>query len=197
MKAWETFSNGTAAIHKLKQGFKIPKQSLSRNQLRISCNYGSLNDLDCRNICSTPNPVIRWILWPPYKAEEEKHVSALEAHNRNKRTEKSIYRGIFQTFEFSSFCAIPKVGSTTQWLQFLRFYAGTKDYQHSSSYKRGTLPFSFDYLHPKRRRCILNDPKGTKAIFIRNLGSYRIVFICVTWIKWKKRLILKRLLTNW
>lgn len=90
-----------------------------------------------------------------------------------------------------AFCGVPKAG-ITQWLQFLRFTLGAKDYQvrlESASstiqirtlimslpgrcqsepyYKYDAMYLSFDKLRPKVQRNIwYNDDSWTKAILIR------------------------------
>ena len=63
------------------------------------------------------------------------------------------------------FCGIPKAG-ITQWLQFLRFTIGAKDYQSSPYFKKDTTPFYFDNMIPRTQRFMWNT--YTKAILIRD-----------------------------
>jgi hypothetical protein len=62
------------------------------------------------------------------------------------------------------FCGIPKAG-VTQWLQFLRFTIGAKDYQSYPYFKRDTHPFYLDRLLPRTQKDIWIN--YTKAVFIR------------------------------
>jgi len=65
-----------------------------------------------------------------------------------------------------AFCGIPKAG-ITQWLQFLRFTLGAKDYQSEPYYKEDVFPFLFDKLNPQVQRGIWYNESWTKAILIR------------------------------
>jgi len=65
-----------------------------------------------------------------------------------------------------AFCAIPKAG-ITQWLQFLRFTLGAKDYQSMPYYKKDSKNFHFDRLQPHIQDEIWNGGEWTKAILIR------------------------------
>ena len=62
------------------------------------------------------------------------------------------------------FCGIPKAG-ITQWLQFLRFTLGAKDYQSSPYSKFDARLFYFDKVHPKHHGHIWKN--FTKAILLR------------------------------
>lgn len=64
-----------------------------------------------------------------------------------------------------AFCGIPKVG-ITQWIQFLRFTLGAKDYQALPYAKKDISPFSFDRLMPSRQDEIWSN--WTKAVFLRD-----------------------------
>jgi len=65
-----------------------------------------------------------------------------------------------------AFCGIPKAG-ITQWLQFLRFTFGAKDYQSNPHYKRDKEALRFDSMRPEVQISILKDPSWTRAVFIR------------------------------
>jgi hypothetical protein len=62
------------------------------------------------------------------------------------------------------FCGIPKAG-ITQWLQFLRFTLGAKDYQSNPYLKYDARLFYFDKVHPKHQGNIWKNYK--KAILLR------------------------------
>jgi hypothetical protein len=66
-----------------------------------------------------------------------------------------------------AFCGIPKAG-ITQWLHFLRFTLGAKDYQSIPYCKLDAQQFRFDGLTPNVQEEIWKDASWTKAIFIRN-----------------------------
>jgi len=66
-----------------------------------------------------------------------------------------------------AFCGIPKVG-ITQWLQFLRFTVGAKDYQSFPHSKPDVDAMRFDTLQEHVQMKILNDPEWKFAAFIRN-----------------------------
>ncbi|KAL7521008.1 hypothetical protein ACHAWX_005702 [Stephanocyclus meneghinianus] len=66
-----------------------------------------------------------------------------------------------------AFCGIPKV-SITQWLQFLRFTFGAKDYQAFPHAKPDIKLMRFDRLEEKSQMKILNDPEWKFAVFLRN-----------------------------
>mmetsp|Transcript_5215 Transcript_5215/g.10515 ORF Transcript_5215/g.10515 Transcript_5215/m.10515 type:complete len:577 (-) Transcript_5215:113-1843(-) len=64
-------------------------------------------------------------------------------------------------------CGIYKVGST-QWLQFLRFVLGAKDYQSNPHSKPDVKIMSFDKLRRDLQIKILNDPEWKFATFLRD-----------------------------
>eukprot|EP01082_Thalassiosira_pseudonana_P006125 g5370.t1 g5370 contig2:411565-412326(-) len=66
-----------------------------------------------------------------------------------------------------AFCGIPKVG-ITQWVQFLRFVAGAKDYPSVPHYKLDTDFFQFDKLEPSIQKEIWNSEEWTWAAFLRD-----------------------------
>lgn len=78
-------------------------------------------------------------------------------------------RALVFPYSFTSrglvFCGIPKCG-ITQWLQFLRFTLGAKDYQSMPYFKEDARHFYLDTLAPNVRENMWNT--YTKAILIRN-----------------------------
>lgn len=64
-------------------------------------------------------------------------------------------------------CGIPKVG-ITQWIQFLRFVAGAKDYPSLPHYKRDVSFFRFDKLDPLAQKRIWEDEEWKFAVFLRD-----------------------------
>lgn len=65
------------------------------------------------------------------------------------------------------FCGIPKAG-ITEWLKFLRFTMGARDYVSLPHYKVDRYPFNLKSLEISRAQELLNDPSWTKAVFFRN-----------------------------
>jgi len=65
-----------------------------------------------------------------------------------------------------AFCGIPKVG-ITQWIQFLRFIAGAKDYPSVPHYKADVSFFRFNNLDPSVQKRIWEDEGWTFAAFLR------------------------------
>jgi len=66
-----------------------------------------------------------------------------------------------------AFCGIPKVG-ITQWIQFLRFTFGAKDYQASPYSKPDQRLLRFDLMREEVQKEILNDPEWKFAVFMRD-----------------------------
>ncbi len=66
-----------------------------------------------------------------------------------------------------AFCGIPKVG-ITQWIQFLRFVIGAKDYPSWPHAKMEVNFFRFDKLDPTVQKRIWDDESWTFAAFIRD-----------------------------
>ncbi len=66
-----------------------------------------------------------------------------------------------------AFCGIPKVG-ITQWIQFLRFVAGAKDYPSVPHYKTDVSFFRFNNLDPAVQKRIWEDEEWTFAAFLRD-----------------------------
>ena len=66
-----------------------------------------------------------------------------------------------------AFCGIPKAG-ITQWLHFLRFTIGAKDYQSIPYCKLDAQQFRFDGLRPEIQEQVWKNDSWTKAIFLRD-----------------------------
>lgn len=68
-----------------------------------------------------------------------------------------------------AFCGVPKAG-ITQWLQFLRFTIGSRDYQSFPYFKKDLAGFYLDRLDPEAQQTIWNNSttRWTRAIFLRN-----------------------------
>ncbi|KAL7526221.1 hypothetical protein ACHAWF_001686 [Thalassiosira exigua] len=66
-----------------------------------------------------------------------------------------------------TFCGIYKNGST-EWLKFLRFTLGAKDFQDEPHHKPDVQYFMFDKFSRKTQMEVLNDPSWTFAAIMRN-----------------------------
>jgi len=66
-----------------------------------------------------------------------------------------------------AFCGIPKVG-ITQWIQFLRFTFGARDYRAHPHSKRDQRLLRFDSMREEVQFEILNDPEWKFAVFFRD-----------------------------
>ncbi|KAL3784242.1 hypothetical protein HJC23_013529 [Cyclotella cryptica] len=66
-----------------------------------------------------------------------------------------------------AFCGIPKVG-ITQWIQFLRFTFGAKDYLSSPHIKPEVFAMRYDKMNEEAQMKILNDPEWKFVAFLRD-----------------------------